>query len=76
MRLAAAAGFADMTSATNFIAAKFADMMRSKIFAKNVDNNSDEIKGYFNLIKSFNLKYDPQKNQPDRDMIIRKFTGR
>ncbi len=81
-RLAAAAGFADMNSACNFIASKFADLIRSKLFGdkklnpNGTQNEKEELNGYIQLVKSFGLKYDPESGQPDKTILTRKLTGR
>lgn len=75
-KLAAAAGYADMVSASNQIAKRYADLVCERLFGGKEEMPEDEKKGYIQLIKSFGLKYSEKKKIPDAKLLARKMTGR
>ena len=75
-RLAAAAGYANMSSACDGIARKYADLIRFKLFGEGGFEDENEKKGYIQMVKSLGLPYDEIKQKPDRYMLIKKLTGR
>ena len=75
-KLAAAAGYSDMVSASNQIAKRYADQVCERLFGGNEVMPEDEKNGYIQLIKSFGLKYSEKKKIPDAKLLARKMTGR
>ncbi len=75
-KLAAAAGYADMFTAMNAIAVKYAELIHNKLFVKKDYADNDEKEGYIQMIKSFGLPFNEEKGKPDKEMLIRKMSGR
>ncbi len=74
-KLAAAAGFADMVSAADQIAKRYADQICGRLFG-GAEMAEDEKKGYIQLIKAFGLPYNESRRIPDARLLAKKMTGR
>ncbi len=76
VKLAAAAGYANVKNASYHIAGQYADMILQRLFNENEEWEGREKEGYIQMIKSFGLSFDAKKKKPSRDRLIRKMTGR
>ena len=75
-RLAAAAGYSDMASASDQIAKKYATFVYTKLFTPGAIVSDEDREGYIQLVKAFGLKYDAEKKRPDIYHLSRKMSGR
>ena len=70
-----AAGYSGVDTATEHIAAEYADLVRDKLFGEN-PALGDERKAYMGILKLFNLPYDEKKKIPSREALCRKMKGK
>ncbi len=75
-KLAAAAGYGDMTAAADQISKRYADQVCEKLFSGKEVLEEDEKKGYIELVKAFGLPYDEEKKIPDAKLLARRMSGR
>ena len=72
-RVAAYAGFNNMKTATEFVCAKFAKLIREKLFGTNTSEL--EKAGYIEFVKAINLRYNEEKKLPDERILVRKLSA-
>ena len=70
-RVAAAAGFANMASAQDHVAKKYAEFVHNRLFGEDAVEG-EELKAYVALVKSFGLPYDNKKKKPTIEALRRK----
>ena len=75
LELCGSAGYADMGAAADHIAAKFADYVREKLFSDDF-TDPGEREAYVQMVKSFGMTVNKEKDQPDRETLKRKMSGR
>ncbi|MBE5826568.1 MAG: hypothetical protein E7307_08020 [Butyrivibrio sp.] len=75
-KLCAAAGYADMFTAMDAIAVKYAELIHNKLFVTKDFADKDEREGYIQIIKSFGLPFNEKKGKPDKKILARRMTGR
>ena len=64
-----------MGAAADHIAAKFADYVREKLFSDDF-TDPGEREAYVQMVKSFGMTVNKEKDQPDRETLKRKMSGR
>ena len=75
--LAATAGYADVISACDQIAKKYADLICTGLYGSAEERVSGEVRSaYIQLIKSFGLPYDEKKGIPEPSLLARRMNGR
>ncbi|MBQ1527186.1 MAG: hypothetical protein IIZ75_08635, partial [Lachnospiraceae bacterium] len=76
--LAASAGFSDVGSACDHVAKKYSDYICAKLFGGEGERSTDENErnAFIQLIKSFGLPYNEEKQIPSADALARKMNGR
>lgn len=78
LQLCAAAGYADLPAAADHIAGNYADFLRERLFSDdpNEFKYPKEREAYIQIVKSFGMTVDKEKDQPDRELLKRKMSGR
>lgn len=73
-RVAACAGFCDVHAAAFEICAKFAGLIRGKLFGGKAESE-EEKNGYIEFVRSLNLPYDMEKGYPDENVLTRRLSA-
>ena len=75
-KLAASLGYADIPTACDEIARRYADFLCCRLYDKTYNISNREKNGYIQLIKSFGLPYEEDKQIPSAYLLARKMAGR
>ncbi|MBR4530155.1 MAG: hypothetical protein IKO80_07750, partial [Lachnospiraceae bacterium] len=73
-RVAACAGFCDMSAAAEEICGKFARLIREKLFGGKAESD-EEKNGYIEFVRALNLSYNEQKELPAENILMRKLSA-
>ena len=75
--LAASAGYADVISACDQIAKKYADQICKGLFGEKEDRVEGEYReAYIEIVKSFGLPFDEKKRIPSPELLARRMNGK
>lgn len=75
LRIAARAGFNSVKKATEYITSRFARLIHKKLFSKDKTTDDEEKKGYIELVKGLNLRYNEKKKLPDERILARRLNA-